>query len=435
MPGEFVRLDDGEVFVRTAAPPGATTGTDGDAAPAVFVHGFGGSSTNWTDLMHLLSSAGSGPGPALWCDALDLPGFGQSLPSEVSCSVSGQAATVAALIEARGRGPVHLFGNSLGGAVCTRVAATRPELIRSLTLIAPAMPDLLVRPATARFPALCVPKFGGWLLSRVQKMSPQARVEASIATIYFDGSCVHPDRIAVDIAEIERRDQLCYGLARWSAARGLSWPSTCASARPAVARRRPGQCAGAYHLRQRRPDRGSWDGLPRARTFRRARVVGCPRTGHVAEMSAWLWWRPSFMGSSPGMSDCSSQLCKKAPGGRRTPERAHRLWRASSRPPLVSPAGELSVDEVSATPATSSPDVATTGQKRLKNVRRWSSAPVARLTRSAVPGRRRRRDLGIDDFDVVDESNLERQTIHGASDVGHRKAESARAVSARSTRT
>ena len=256
-PGEFVSLDDGEVFVRTAAV--------GDGAePALFVHGFGGSSTNWTDLMHLLSRPAPARAPRVACDALDLPGFGHSPPAEASCSVSGQAATVAALIEARGRGPVHLFGNSLGGAVCTRVAATRPELVRTLTLIAPAMPDLWLRPATARFPALCVPKFGSWVLSRVQKMSPQARVEASIATIYFDGTCVHPDRIAADIAEIERRDQLGYGgavLVR--CARSIVAEYLRRGSHLAVARRRPGQRSLAHHLRQPRPDRRPPDGRPR----------------------------------------------------------------------------------------------------------------------------------------------------------------------------
>ena len=70
-PGEFVGLGDGEVFVRTAEV--------GDGAePALFVHGFGGSSTNWTDLMHLLSTSGDGAGVV--CDALDLPGFGRSPP-------------------------------------------------------------------------------------------------------------------------------------------------------------------------------------------------------------------------------------------------------------------------------------------------------------------------------------------------------------------
>lgn len=282
-PGEFVDLDDGDVFVRTA--PAADTGYQGGTGTeaALFVHGFGGSSTNWTDLMHLLSTPGDGAG--LVCDALDLPGFGRSLPTEASCSVSGQAATVAALIERRGRGPVHLFGNSLGGAVCTRVAATRPELIKTLTLIAPAMPDLWPRPATARFPALCVPKFGSWVLSRVQKMSPQARVEASIATIYFDGTCVHPDRITADIAEIERRDELGYGgavlirCARSIVAEYLRRGST-SLWRDAARVSSPSLIIYGSHDRIVDPRMAG----RAARTFHRARVVVLPRIGHVAQM-------------------------------------------------------------------------------------------------------------------------------------------------------
>src|SRR6201994_2873561 len=220
-PGEFVSLGETEIFVRTspAAPeprlePQLDPQLEAEPGvePVLCVHGFGGSSTNWTDLMHLLSRPDPATGtPAFTAEALDLPGFGFSLPAEASCTVSGQAALVARLIEQRGRGPVHLVGNSFGGAVCTRVAAIRPDLIRTVTLVSPAMPDLWVRPVTARFPALCVPKFGSWLLNRVQKMSPLARVEASIATIYYDGTCVHPDRIAADVAEIERRDTLTYG--------------------------------------------------------------------------------------------------------------------------------------------------------------------------------------------------------------------------------
>jgi pimeloyl-ACP methyl ester carboxylesterase len=296
-PGEFVSLGETEVFVRTAPaaadqpadqPAGQPAG-HAEPEPVLCVHGFGGSSTNWTDLMQLLSQPELSPDaagtPAFTCAALDLPGFGFSPPAEASCTVSGQASLVARLIEQRGRGPVHLVGNSFGGAVCTRVAATRPDLIRTVTLVAPAMPDLWVRPVTARFPALCVPKFGSWLLSRVQKMSPLARVEASIATIYYDGTCVHPDRIAADVAEVERRDTLTYGdtvlirCARSIVAeyvrlgRHTLWRDAARVDAPALV---------IY---------GSHDKIvdPRmagraARSFPRSRVVVLPRTGHVAQM-------------------------------------------------------------------------------------------------------------------------------------------------------
>jgi adenylyltransferase/sulfurtransferase len=42
--------------------------------------------------------------------------------------------------------------------------------------------------------------------------------------------------------------------------------------------------------------------------------------------------------------------------------------------------------------------------------------------------------LGVVDFDTVDESNLQRQIIHGQSDIGRSKAESARDSIRRSTR-
>jgi pimeloyl-ACP methyl ester carboxylesterase len=291
-PGEFVSLGThGDIFVRSAVPARVP---DGGAEPAVFVHGFGGSSTNWTDLMHLLSGArsadgrvtGSDQGPVFSCDAIDLPGFGYSPPGPDSgYSVSGQAATVAAFIERRGRGPVHLLGNSLGGAVCTRLAATRPELVTSLTLIAPAMPDLWPRRTPARFPALCVPKVGGWLLSRAQKLPARSRVEVTIATVYFDRSCVHPDRIAADIAEVERRDALGYAetvllrCARSIVAEylrrgtGSLWRDAASVTAPTLV---------IYGSHDRLVD-------PRmagraARAFRGGRVVVLPRTGHVAQM-------------------------------------------------------------------------------------------------------------------------------------------------------
>ena len=57
------------------------------------------------------------PGPALACEALDLPGFGFSaMPADGDYSIDGHAASVIGLIEKRGNWPVHLIGNSLGGA-------------------------------------------------------------------------------------------------------------------------------------------------------------------------------------------------------------------------------------------------------------------------------------------------------------------------------
>jgi molybdopterin/thiamine biosynthesis adenylyltransferase/rhodanese-related sulfurtransferase len=97
-------------------------------------------------------------------------------------------------------------------------------------------------------------------------------------------------------------------------------------------------------------------------------------------------------------------------------------------PPLVEPAEGLSVDEVKRySRHLIIPDVGMTGQKRLKNAKvlvvgaGGLGSPALLYLAAAGVG-----TLGIVDFDVVDESNLQRQIIHGVSDIGKPKAESAR---------
>ena len=99
-----------------------------------------------------------------------------------------------------------------------------------------------------------------------------------------------------------------------------------------------------------------------------------------------------------------------------------------SLPPLVEPAPGLTVDEVRRySRHLIIPDVAMTGQKRLKNARVLCvgagglGSPALMYLAAAGVG-----TLGIVEFDTVDESNLQRQIIHGQSDIGRPKAESAR---------
>jgi len=101
---------------------------------------------------------------------------------------------------------------------------------------------------------------------------------------------------------------------------------------------------------------------------------------------------------------------------------------AGSLPPLVEPADELTRAEVMRySRHLIIPDVATDGQKRLKNAKVLAvgagglGSPTLLYLAAAGVG-----TLGIIDFDVVDESNLQRQVIHGQSDIGRLKAESAR---------
>jgi adenylyltransferase/sulfurtransferase len=97
-------------------------------------------------------------------------------------------------------------------------------------------------------------------------------------------------------------------------------------------------------------------------------------------------------------------------------------------PPLVEPAAGLTVDEVRRySRHLIIPDVGMAGQKRLKNARVLCvgagglGSPTLMYLAAAGVG-----TLGIVEFDTVDESNLQRQVIHGQSDVGRSKAQSAR---------
>ena len=91
-----------------------------------------------------------------------------------------------------------------------------------------------------------------------------------------------------------------------------------------------------------------------------------------------------------------------------------------SLPPLVSPADDLTVDEVRRySRHLIIPDVGKTGQRRLKNAKvlvvgaGGLGSPALLYLAAAGVG-----TLGVIDFDVVDESNLQRQIIHGQSDIG-----------------
>ena len=276
-PGEVVQTSVGDIFVRSGPDqPGSE--------PAVFVHGLGGSALNWTDLMGLLNDATAAP--PLASEALDLPGFGFSPPpADGDYSLDARVSAVISLIDTRGYGPVHLIGNSLGGAISTRVAARRPDLVRTLTLISPALPDLRPRPLPLRLAVVAMPGVGRWLVTKMRTIPPERRAETSIAELYVDPNRILPERRAEAIAEMIRRDGLGYSVdALLGSARSLLTEYT-----------RPGPGSlWADAARVAAPTlliHGSHDRLVNpgmsgraARTFPNCRVIVLPRIGHVAMM-------------------------------------------------------------------------------------------------------------------------------------------------------
>jgi pimeloyl-ACP methyl ester carboxylesterase len=192
-PARRILLDGALLHVRD------TAATADGAEPAVYVHGLGGTSQNWTDLAGLLAGR-------LDAQAVDLPGFGYSDASR-RYTIPAFADRLITFLEHEGRGPVHLIGNSLGGAISVRVAAQRPDLVRTLTLISPAMPFLDPR-RTAQgrvLPVLAVPRadrFAAWYFSR---MTPERMAQEALKACFGDPTRIADQRRLEAIEEVRLR--------------------------------------------------------------------------------------------------------------------------------------------------------------------------------------------------------------------------------------
>jgi pimeloyl-ACP methyl ester carboxylesterase len=279
-----VRVAEGEELRSVALPglsltvrsrPPARTGLP----PALYVHGLGGSSQNWSALMQLLDDVVDG-------EALDLPGFGDSPPpDDGNYSVTGHARAVIRHLDAAGRGPVHLLGNSLGGAVSTRVAAVRPDLVRTLTLVSPALPELRVQRSAVPTALLALPGLASLFGRLTKDWTAEQRTRGVMALCYGDPSRVDEEALRNAVEEMERRMQLPY-----------FWDVMARSARGIV----DAYTLGGQHGLWRQAERvlaptllvyGGRDQLVAYRMARRAaaafrdsRLLSLPDAGHVAMM-------------------------------------------------------------------------------------------------------------------------------------------------------
>jgi pimeloyl-ACP methyl ester carboxylesterase len=208
-PGRALPVTGGEVFVRCTPWTGPVDGAR-DGAPrerALYVHGLGGASTNWTDLAALLAVRVDG-----W--AVDLPGFGSSTPPPgANYSIRGHVRAVVDVLqhvqqlpgEAQGR-PVHLLGNSLGGLVSLLVAARRPDLVGSLTLVSPAMPVYRVPPAFSRaLLLLLLPGATSLAERRLAGVTPEQNVRSMIRMCFGRPELVPRERVEQAVEEMRTR--------------------------------------------------------------------------------------------------------------------------------------------------------------------------------------------------------------------------------------
>lgn len=103
----------------------------GDATPVLLLHGFGADLNSWMFTQPALAEGRR-------VLALDLPGHGGSGRDVGAGDAAALSQAVEGFLATLDPGPVHLVGHSMGGAIAALLAARDPELVRSLTLIAPA---------------------------------------------------------------------------------------------------------------------------------------------------------------------------------------------------------------------------------------------------------------------------------------------------------
>ncbi|MFF4084770.1 alpha/beta fold hydrolase [Streptomyces sp. NPDC001777] len=279
-----VKVAEGEEM-RSVALPGLTLavrsrppGREG-LPPALFVHGLGGSSQNWSALMPLVQDVVDG-------EAVDLPGFGCSPPpDDGNYSVTGHARAVIRFLDAEERGPVHLFGNSLGGAVATRVAAVRPDLVRTLTLVSPALPEIRVQRSAVPTGLLALPGVAALFARMTREWTAEERTRGVMALCYGDPARVSEAGFREAVAEMERRMELPY-----------FWDAMARSARGIVDAYTLGGQQGLWRQAERvlAPTQLVYGGRDQlvsyrmarkaAAAFRDARLLTLPDAGHVAMM-------------------------------------------------------------------------------------------------------------------------------------------------------
>jgi pimeloyl-ACP methyl ester carboxylesterase len=119
------RIDVGEVRLSV------TEAGDPSGEPVVLLHGFPETSHSWRHQLPALAAAG------YHAVAPDLRGYGGSdRPAAVDAYAAPKlVGDVAGLIRALGHESAHLVGHDWGGGLAWALAGTRPEMVRSLTIL------------------------------------------------------------------------------------------------------------------------------------------------------------------------------------------------------------------------------------------------------------------------------------------------------------
>ncbi|WP_433197685.1 alpha/beta fold hydrolase [Nocardia sp. CA-107356] len=165
-----------------------------DNPPVLLLHGIGRSLEDWAPQYQRLSGAHR-------LVAVDLPGFGFSARPHESITLPVLARWVADLFDTLGeQRPVHVIGNSLGGAVALQLLALRPECVAGLILVNSAAFGSEV---TALLRLLALPRIG----RLATRSTTRAVARLTERAIFADRSLATKDRIDHALAIARQPDR------------------------------------------------------------------------------------------------------------------------------------------------------------------------------------------------------------------------------------
>lgn len=174
----------------------------GDVDPILLVHGLGGSHLNWVNVGRSLAKDRD-------VYAVDLRGFGLTPGHPADTTVLANRDLVVAFIEQVVGRPVVLMGNSMGGMISALVSRSRPDLVRALVLVDPALPLQRVKPdpvVAARFALFAVPGVAERAMRMARlKTPPKEMAHQLIALCFADESRVDDEMLERTMAMAQER--------------------------------------------------------------------------------------------------------------------------------------------------------------------------------------------------------------------------------------
>jgi len=156
---------------------------DHAAPPLLLVHGLGANTVSWLPVGQALADAHQGP-----VIAIDLAGFGYTRSVGTNATIQRNAALVTAALQEFG--PSVVVGNSMGGVITIKVSKQRPDLVRGLILVNPALRPVFGSPQWRQawlLSPMVFPRVGARIIGgRARQLGAEGMVDGTLQIVLED---------------------------------------------------------------------------------------------------------------------------------------------------------------------------------------------------------------------------------------------------------